>query len=844
MKPLFVAMFLFFLAGCGQEPAPTAPARAPALPVPTWTPVLVPDGQGTQAGAPQAGAPQAGAPQAGQTGLVLPTPTPEPAQLPAGGGAILPTEDLLEQGRLLVRYGDYAGARALLTQVAADPGRRAEALYDLGRAYLGEGLYGEALATLEQLDGLLAAEQRDPGQFGQKEQFLRGEALLGLARYSEAVAAYGRFLESYPWMNETVQPRIARAYRALNDSESAAAALRRAADESTDRVARVGLLEELAQLYVEQGRSATAAAVYAEILDVAVNPGYRTQILYKAGQALAAGGDNVGAVERWRAATAEDPTHFSAYLALVELVNRSVEVDLSLRGYIDLQAEAWQPAIAAYQGYLERVDPSDARAGQALHELGQAYLGAADYGQALATFDQLLARYPGCPCSGQAWLDKAAAQQQQGDGAGARRTYRTFARDAASDPLAPEARWLSGRSALAEGNSVEAAVDFLALADSFPAHERAPQALYLLGFGAFSAGRYGQAAEVLARLQSSYPDPRWEAAAYWLGRAQLAVGQPEAARATWQALVDRAPDLYYGILARYALAGVAMRGGAMFDAIQTVVGPASRVVGDDGSRAFAEAWLAGWLGKAASQVGQLPVSVADDLDLAKGRLLLELDQRGDALAMLERTYQRWREDVAALYPLSLEFARIGAYRLSILSAARLLQFSPAGLVENAPVFLQQLAYPRPFAPLIEREAQANGLDPFVYYSLIRQESLFEEGARSSAAAQGLAQIIPDTGHWIAARLGHPEYTNDIIYRPAVNLRFGAYYLAWAREYLEGNLVSALAGYNAGPGNAESWRARFGAEDTLFVEQMTYAEPRLYIQLVLSNVYHYTRLYGG
>jgi soluble lytic murein transglycosylase len=92
-------------------------------------------------------------------------------------------------------------------------------------------------------------------------------------------------------------------------------------------------------------------------------------------------------------------------------------------------------------------------------------------------------------------------------------------------PLAPEALWLSGRSALAEGNSVEAAVDFLALADGFPAHERAPQALYLLGFGSFSAGRYGQAAEVLARLQSSPPDPRWEAAAYWLGRAQLAVGQ-------------------------------------------------------------------------------------------------------------------------------------------------------------------------------------------------------------------------------------------------------------------------------------------------------------------------------
>ena len=235
---------------------------------------------------------------------------------------------------------------------------------------------------------------------------------------------------------------------------------------------------------------------------------------------------------------------------------------------------------------------------------------------------------------------------------------------------------------------------------------------------------------------------------------------------------------------------------------------------------------------------------AEDRDLAKGRLLLELDQRGDALAVLERVYQRNRDSAAALYPLSLEFARLGVYRLSILSAARLMQFSPAGLVENAPAFLQRLSFPRPFSELIEREASANNINPFIYYSLIRQESLFEEGARSTAAAQGLAQIIPDTGQWIAQRLGHPEYTNDIIYRPVINVRFGAYYLDWARSYLNGNLLSALVGYNAGPGNSEAWRNRFGADDTRFVEQLTFSEPRLYVQLILSNLYHYTRLYGG
>jgi hypothetical protein len=70
---------------------------------------VLPDGQGTLAGALQGG----------QTGLLLPTPTPEPAQLPAGGRPFSQPEDLLEQGRLLVRYGDYERARTL-----PDPGRR------------------------------------------------------------------------------------------------------------------------------------------------------------------------------------------------------------------------------------------------------------------------------------------------------------------------------------------------------------------------------------------------------------------------------------------------------------------------------------------------------------------------------------------------------------------------------------------------------------------------------------------------------------------------------------------------------------------------------------------------
>ncbi len=866
----------------------TSAAEARLQPVPTWTPTQAAASAGAAASAPggDSAAPAAIAiptPEAGQPAAATATTAPEAPDAvtasagassanatgePSAGPAVTVTtvndpapaaavtpgdpspQGLLAQGELLHRYGDYANARplfaSLLDNETADAALQRTAQFDLARAYLGDGSYSEALATLDQLDAALAADGADPDQFGQQEQFLRGEALLGQRQYSDAIAAYWRFLDAYPWMGESVQPRIAQAYLALNDPASAAAAFRRAADVSSDNPSKAHLLEQVAQAQVDAGQYAEAVAAYDEILAFAGNAAYRAEMEYQAGQALAAAGDGPGAIERWRAATAEAPESRPAYLALVEIVNRDATFDLYQRGYIDLYADAYEPAISAFQAYLDATDASDARHASALHRLGQSYLGAGNYAEAIARLDEVIANYPACDCFGLAWLHKAMAQAGQGDTAGARRTYRTFARDYPDDEQAPEALWLSGRAALDEGNQIEAAVDFMALADRFPASERAPQALYALGVGAVTKQLYGQAAPIFVRLQQSYPDYKWDAVAYWLGRSYAGSGSSDEAQATWQALVERAPDIYYGVLAAYALQEIPMTDAAALASIAKVAGPAGRLADDDGSQTFAEQWLRSWITDTAvlelADLAALPMTVSEDQNLAKGRLLLALDQRGAALAALERLYDRHSAQPQALYALSLEFARLGAYRLSLLSAARLLILSGVPLVEDGPIFLQRLAYPRPFNDLIVREARANGLDPLLYFSLIRQESLFEEGAQSTAAAQGLAQIIPDTGLWVAEQLGHPEYTNEIIYRPVVNLRFGAYYLDWVRDYLDGNLLSALAGYNAGPGNAQSWRAASGPDDTIFTEILTYTEPRIYIQAVLGNLYQYARLY--
>ncbi len=797
-------------------------------------------------------------------GITTPTPTSLPTATPK------PTERLAE-GLRLHRYGDYASARAqfaaVLAEPASDPQTRLQAHYGLARAYMAEDAYTETIIALDQLDKALVETGTAKDAFQSKEQFLRAEALAGLGQPAEAIAAYRRFLDVYPWMAEVIQERIATTYTAEGDHVSAAVAYRRAADVTNDTLAQVGLLEKLAAAYNNLGRYNEAVGAYDEILAVAKNADYRAAIEYQAGQALVTAGNTPGALARWLAATTIAPASKSAYAALVEIVNRDASFDLYQRGYIDLQAGAWVPAISAFQAYIDGAAPTDSRFGDALHGLGQAQLYAENYSAAVETLDRVINNYPQCTCYGQAWLDKAAAQTGLGDSISARRAYRTFAREHKDDPLAPEALWQSGLYALRDANQVEASLDLLALADAFPKSERAPRALYEVGMGAYQNKLYSQTVSAYSRLQKNYPTYNWLAVGFWLGRAYQAEGKMEEARRQWQALVEKAPDVYYGILAAQSLRQTPLTAGNILNEIDKVAGPPSTLSNDDGSQTFAEQWLSTWVKEStgvvsatvelsatttpttsgqlvdARNLASLPATLAADPDLRMGRLLLEMDQRGDAMTMLERVFQRYKTDARLLYPLSLEFERIGAYSYSIIATQKLLEVSGARLVENTPIFLQKRAYPREFEQLITEAAQTYKLNPLLYFSLIRQESLFEEGARSSAAAQGLAQIVPDTGIWVAQRLGHPDYTNALIYRPYINLNFGAYYLAWTRDYLDGNLVSALVGYNAGPGNSEAWRETAGSDDPLFVELVQASESQIYVQIITTNLYHYTRLYG-
>jgi soluble lytic murein transglycosylase len=164
---------------------------------------------------------------------------------------------------------------------------------------------------------------------------------------------------------------------------------------------------------------------------------------------------------------------------------------------------------------------------------------------------------------------------------------------------------------------------------------------------------------------------------------------------------------------------------------------------------------------------------------------------------------------------------------------------------KAPPYFNRMRFGLYFRDLIEPAAQENGLQPLLLFSVVWWESQFEPFAGSTAGAVGLMQFTSDTGSDMALKLGWPPfYTEEMLFQAYVSVKLGAYYLAFNRDRWDGNLYSALAGYNAGPyGEAIVWHDLAGGDPDLFLEIVRYEETRDYIRGIYEIYNIYRTLYS-
>jgi soluble lytic murein transglycosylase len=163
---------------------------------------------------------------------------------------------------------------------------------------------------------------------------------------------------------------------------------------------------------------------------------------------------------------------------------------------------------------------------------------------------------------------------------------------------------------------------------------------------------------------------------------------------------------------------------------------------------------------------------------------------------------------------------------------------------NLPKSLQKQLFPAGWGDLVQEQAVRYGVDPLLLLAVIRQESSFDPRAQSGAQAMGLTQVVPSTARNIAARLGRDDFAMRDLFRPAVSLEFGAWFLSQLLGDYKGQVIPALAAYNAGGGNVARWLNRFGSDPDLFVEQVPLYETQSYLRIVYDNYWHYQSLYGG
>ncbi|MEE2848958.1 MAG: lytic transglycosylase domain-containing protein [Pseudomonadota bacterium] len=133
------------------------------------------------------------------------------------------------------------------------------------------------------------------------------------------------------------------------------------------------------------------------------------------------------------------------------------------------------------------------------------------------------------------------------------------------------------------------------------------------------------------------------------------------------------------------------------------------------------------------------------------------------------------------------------------------------------------------------------------YALARKETDFNPNARSSVGAYGLMQVMPTTA---AEMTGDRTFVSDPtkLLVPAVNMRLGQAYInkMLAQPAFQGDLLRAVASYNAGPGPMLAAVRKLGADadPLLLIETIDVPQARDYVEKVMASYWIYQRLFGG
>lgn len=151
--------------------------------------------------------------------------------------------------------------------------------------------------------------------------------------------------------------------------------------------------------------------------------------------------------------------------------------------------------------------------------------------------------------------------------------------------------------------------------------------------------------------------------------------------------------------------------------------------------------------------------------------------------------------------------------------------------------IREVTLPLRHEDIIRQQSAEKGVPPDLIAAVIYAESRFRD-QESHAGARGLMQVTPETAEFIERDSGGSTFEADDLSDPDINIRYGTYYLRYLIQRFDGNLVAALAAYNAGETNVQAWGG-----SALRLDDIEFEETREYVETVLAKRDEYREHYS-
>ena len=158
--------------------------------------------------------------------------------------------------------------------------------------------------------------------------------------------------------------------------------------------------------------------------------------------------------------------------------------------------------------------------------------------------------------------------------------------------------------------------------------------------------------------------------------------------------------------------------------------------------------------------------------------------------------------------------------------------------------MKLLAYPLYLVKEINIAGQKLSIDPYLIAAIIREESYYNEHAKSSTGATGLMQLMPLTASYMNSKLNSNVDNLADLEDARTNIYLGCNYIKYLKDRFKNNDLNVVAAYNGGEGSVNKWLNNNKYKDSdEFIEEIPFKETRNYVKKVFRTYHMYRKIYN-